>query len=111
MGTGWEAWKLARGLYIVPLLMAYTTLVTGPWQTAVPVVISAIAGLYALAAGMTGFLKRDTIWYEQGLLLIGGGMMIAPGVLTNAIGLAVAIGAYVLQRMKPDLRTPNVATA
>jgi TRAP transporter 4TM/12TM fusion protein len=111
MGTGWEAWKLARGLYIVPLLMAYTTLVTGPWQSAVPVVISAIAGLYALAAGMTGFLKRDTIWYEQWLLLIGGGMMIAPGVVTNAIGLAVAIGAYVLQRIKPDLRTPSVATA
>jgi TRAP transporter 4TM/12TM fusion protein len=111
MGTGWEAWKLARGLYIVPLLMAYTTLVTGPWQSAVPVVISAIAGLYALAAGMTGFLKRDTLWYEQGLLLIGGLLMIAPGIVTNAIGLAVAIGAYLLQRMKPDLRTPSVATA
>jgi TRAP transporter 4TM/12TM fusion protein len=111
MGTGWEAWKLARGLYIVPLLMAYTTLVTGPWQSAIPVVISAIAGLYALAAGMTGFLKRDTIWYEQGLLLIGGLLMIAPGIVTNAIGLAVAIGAYLLQRMKPDLRTPSVATA
>lgn len=113
MRTGWEAWKLARGLYIVPLLMAYTALVDGPWLDAVPVVVSALAGLYALTAGMSGFLRRQTSWYEQWLLLIGGGLMIAPGMVTNAIGLAVALAAYVTQRVRPDVggRPPKVATA
>lgn len=103
MGTGYEAWKLARGLYIVPLLMAYTTLVTGPAVSAIPVVVSAAIGIYALTAGMTGYLRRDTTWYEQAVLLIGGGLMIAPGMLTNALGVAIAIAAYVMQRLRPQL--------
>jgi hypothetical protein len=31
----------------------------------------------ALTAGMSGYLRRETTWYEQGLLLAGGGLMIA----------------------------------
>ncbi|PJA60660.1 MAG: C4-dicarboxylate ABC transporter permease, partial [Rhodobacterales bacterium CG_4_9_14_3_um_filter_71_31] len=33
MGTGFTAWKLAKGLYIVPVLFAYTPFLSGdPWQ-------------------------------------------------------------------------------
>lgn len=114
MGTGVQAWKLARGLYIVPLLMAYTPLVTGPVIEVIPVVISAMLGIYALTAGMEGYLRRDTTWYEQGILLLGGGLMIAPGMLTNVIGLAIAIAIWLVQRFRPDVGagTPSkVATA
>ena len=107
MKTGWEAWKLARGLYIVPLLMAYTPLVTGPVVDVIPVVISAIFGIYFLTAGMERFLRRDATWYEQIILLAGGGLLIAPGMLTNLTGLAVAVVAYVLQRVNPDIETKS----
>ena len=113
MRTGYEAWKLARGLYIVPLLMAYTPLVTGPVSEVIPVVVSAMFGIYALTAGMSGYLRRDTTWYEQALLLIGGLLMIAPGMVTNGIGLTVAVSAYLLQRVRPNLSvgpTTNAST-
>jgi TRAP transporter 4TM/12TM fusion protein len=112
MRTGWEAWKLARGLYIVPILMAYTPLVTGPWQPVVPVVISAIVGIYALSAGTTGYLRRETTWYEQFALLAGGVLMIAPGLLTNVVGLVIAAGVFGLQYLRPthpEAKTGSVA--
>jgi TRAP transporter 4TM/12TM fusion protein len=97
MRTAWESWLLARGLYIVPFLMAYTALVDGPVRDAVPVVISAVLGIYALSAGISGYLRRRTTWYEQWALIIGGCLLIAPGLATNAVGLVVAALVWLLQ--------------
>lgn len=102
MRTAWESWLLARGLYIVPFLMAYTALVDGPFAEAIPVVISAVAGIYLLSAGMSGYLRRRTTWYEQWALIIGGCLLIAPGMLTNAIGLAIGLAIWGLQRLRPE---------
>jgi len=104
MRTAVQAWLLARGLYIVPFLMAYTPLVTGPWQDAVPVVITALIGIYGLSAGFSGYLRRRTTILERLLLLTGGVLLIAPSMLSNATGLALLVVAYVLQRV---LRAPR----
>lgn len=102
MGTAWQAWLLARGLYIVPFLMAYSPLIDGPWQAAVPVVITALIGIYGLCAGFAGYLRRRTTVPERLLLLVGGGLLIAPGMLSNVIGLALLVAVYVLQRAFPQ---------
>jgi TRAP transporter 4TM/12TM fusion protein len=101
MRTAWQAWLLARGLYIVPFLMAYSPLIDGPWQDAVPVVISALFGIYGLTAGMAGYLRRAATIPERVLLLVGGVLLIVPGLLSNGIGLALLVLAYVLQRISP----------
>ncbi len=54
MATGLASWKLAKGLYIVPLLFAYTPLLSGNWETAFTIFIFAIFGLYGLAAALQG---------------------------------------------------------
>jgi TRAP transporter 4TM/12TM fusion protein len=102
MRTAWESWLLARGLYIVPFLMAYTALVDGPFADAVPVVISAVIGIYLLSAGMSGYLRRRTAWYEQWLLIVGGCLLIAPGMLTNAVGLVIGLAVWALQKLRPQ---------
>jgi TRAP transporter 4TM/12TM fusion protein len=101
MRTCWEAWLLARGLYIVPFLMAYSPIIDGPFGDAVPVVGTAVVGIFALCAGMSGYLRRPTRSWERALLLIGGGLLIAPGFLTNAVGLALTVAVYLLQRATP----------
>lgn len=101
MRTAWQAWLLARGLYIVPLLMAYTPLIDGPWQAAAPVVVTALIGIYGLMAGFAGYMRRVTTIFERVLLLVGGGLMIAPGMVTNGAGLAILVAVYVLQRVFP----------
>lgn len=48
MATGLTSWKLAKGLYLVPLLFVYAPLITGTWLQRVEVFLWAALGLYAL---------------------------------------------------------------
>jgi TRAP transporter 4TM/12TM fusion protein len=107
MRTGWEAWKLARGLYIVPILMAFSPLVTGPFGKAAPVAITAIGGIFLLCAGMSGYLHRRTTLVEQLALLAAGALMITPNLLIEAGGLLLGVAVYVWQRRTPDLVTKS----
>ena len=58
MATGVQSWKLAKGLYIVPVLFAYTPILSGDWGAAFTVFVFAVVGIYALAAGMQGCMER-----------------------------------------------------
>lgn len=111
MRTAWESWLLARGLYIVPFLMAFTPLIDGPFADAVPVVISAVIGIYVLSAGMSGYLRRPMPWYGQSVLLLGGILLIAPGTVTNLTGFGIAAVVYVVQLLRHGRATPESAQA
>ena len=49
MRTGFMSWKLGKGLYIVPLLFAYSPLITGTWMDKIEVFAFALVGLVAFA--------------------------------------------------------------
>ncbi|PML81243.1 TRAP transporter permease [Enterovibrio norvegicus] len=57
MATGFTAWKIAKGLYIVPLLMAYTPLVSGDFQQVIVVTGFSILGTWSLIACLEGYLE------------------------------------------------------
>lgn len=100
MGTAGHAWMIGRGLYIVPLLMAYSPLVTGPVSAALLPAASAFVGIYVLCSGMSRYLLKPSNWLETITLLIGGGLLIAPGLLTNLFGLALFLVVLAYQRYK-----------
>ena len=58
METGFQSWKVAKGLYIVPLLFAYTPFVGGSWDQVFMIFFFALFGVYAFAAGIEGFLEN-----------------------------------------------------
>jgi len=58
MATGVTAWKVAKGLYIVPLLFAYTPLLSGDPVAALTVFGFALVGVYGLAAALQGWMER-----------------------------------------------------
>ncbi len=64
MRTGLYSWKLAKGLYIVPILFAYTPMLGGSWTDDFIIFFFAFIGLYAFAGGFQGFLEN-----RLGLLL------------------------------------------
>lgn len=85
--TGFTAWKLAKGLYIMPILFAYTPFLYGDWPSAIEIFLFTLVGLYAFAAAFQGHLERDhglvvrlllggvatcLLWPEQPLLHWGG---------------------------------------
>ncbi len=57
METGFTAWRIAKGLYLVPILMAYTPLITGDWFDAARIFVVAAVGLYALLGSLYGVLE------------------------------------------------------
>ena len=78
MATGLTAWKLAKGLYLIPLLFAYTPLVNGSWLEAIEVAVFALIGLYALAAALEAWLEGPIGALERLLLAACGLVLIAP---------------------------------
>ena len=49
IATGITSWKVAKGLYLVPVLFAYSPLISGTWPERIEVFIWSCMGLYAMA--------------------------------------------------------------
>jgi TRAP transporter 4TM/12TM fusion protein len=79
MLTGFTAWKIAKGLYIVPLLFAYTDLVGGTTAEVLTIAGFAVVGLYALSAGLQGYLETPLNWPLRAIALLAGGTLLWPG--------------------------------
>ncbi|TVQ56742.1 MAG: TRAP transporter fused permease subunit [Rhodobacteraceae bacterium] len=62
MATGFTSWKLAKGLYIVPLLFAFTPILSGDWAEALRITAFAAVGVYGLAASMEGWMESRLAW-------------------------------------------------
>ncbi len=72
MATGVEAWKIAKGLYIVPVLFAYTPLATGEWLQVLQVGFFSLFGIYALNALIQKYAEGPLVWWSYLLLILGG---------------------------------------
>lgn len=57
MRTGFTSWKIAKGLYIVPILIAYTDILSGSWERVLWISACALVGIYALAVALQGVLE------------------------------------------------------
>ena len=103
MKTAINATKLAIAAFIVPYIFAMNPAmllvnVTNPLQV-VQIVISALVGLFGVAAALNGFLYRKINPLFRLLLIAGGLGMMVPGTFTDVLGLAVVGGIVFYQRM------------
>jgi len=97
MATGLTAWKLAKGLYLIPLLFAYTPLVNGSWLEALQVALFALIGLYALAGVLEGWLEGPVGWLQRLLLAASALVLLTPGSLWSAVPAAVLVVVLVIR--------------
>ena len=97
MSTGVQSWKLAKGLYIVPILFAYTPLLSGDWQAAFVIFAFAVVGIYALAAGLQGCMERRLSLPFRALALAAGAACLWPAlILVNVVGAAATLALLVV---------------
>lgn len=99
METGLQSWKIAKGLYIVPLLFAYTPLVGGAWHEVFQIFFFALFGLYAFSAALQGFMEAK-LNPPVRLLTLGTAVALLwpTSWLIHLIGLVVLIVIFVLNR-------------
>jgi TRAP-type uncharacterized transport system fused permease subunit len=101
MATGLTAWKIAKGLYIVPLLFAYTPLLGGEPLEVLEVFVFGVIGLYAAGAALQGYLEAPVSGLGRALLLLIAAALLWPGgPWMHLAGAAVFAGVYVLNRRK-----------
>ncbi|MCY9785861.1 TRAP transporter fused permease subunit [Nocardiopsis sp. EMB25] len=81
MRAGAAAWKFAKGLYLIPVMMAYSALlaVDGPVLELAAAVLSGCVALAAAAIAIEGhFLRRTTLGERLGLILAAALVMVGP---------------------------------
>ena len=110
MRTGFQAVKLALAAFIVPYIFAIdpalimvkdvvgSTVEFLPLTSALPVAATAIIGILCLAAAVEGYLLKKTSIIERILLGAAALMLLKPGLVTDAFGIAVLVGTYFLQK-------------
>ena len=98
MRTGLMAWKIAKGLYLVPLLIAYCGLVDWNVQAVIVTGVFAIIGTYCFVAAIEGYLEYELNIALRAVLLVAGLALVWPdmSLIVRVIAAAVffAIFAY-----------------
>jgi len=116
MKTALNATKLAIAAFIVPYIFALNPAMlfmnelgelfsVGIFEVT-QIVLSALLGLFGVAAALNGhlFCKINILFR---LLLVAGGLcMMIPGTLTDVIGLAVVVVIVLVQRMMSRKKAP-----
>ncbi len=107
MATGLQAWKLAKGLYVVPLLFAYTPFIGGTWAGDLTIFFFAFFGLYAFAAGIEGFMESKLNPLFRLLSLAAAAALLWPAPwLVHLAGLVILIGLFILSKRKDTSGSP-----
>ncbi len=97
MATGFQAWKIAKGLYIVPLMFAYTPLISGNWFEIIQIGFFALFGIYAINCLVQNYAEGPLkIWHYPLLVLGIVGTFLPLNLLSNLVGAVLIIVVVVL---------------
>ena len=104
MKTGINATKLAIAAFIVPYIFAYSPAmlfvnVTSVWEV-IQIVLSALLGIFGVAAGLEGFVLRKMNWLFRLACIVGGLTLMIPGTVSDLIGLVLIGGVFVIQYLQ-----------
>ena len=105
MKTGVTATRLAIAAFIIPFVFAYSPaiLFVGEsilWYEVALIVITAVIGMIGVAAGLSGYLVGDMNVVERIATILGGVLLIIPGVWTDIAGIALVAVAVAWQLMQ-----------
>ncbi len=106
METSVASFKIGIAAFIVPFMFFYNgaLLMEGTWFEVIRAGITAIIGVFLLSGGVQGwFLGARSAWFIRLAILLGALFMIEGGLMTDLIGVAIAVAAYLVQKfLHPD---------
>jgi TRAP-type uncharacterized transport system fused permease subunit len=107
MRTAFTSWKLAKGLYIIPIIMAYRPLLgmgSGyellHWQVVWTMVVTML-GLIAFASAIERYLMRRATWIETLLFWLAAAGLFWPSYWTDGLGLVALAVVVAMQKWSP----------
>ena len=93
MRTAIQATKLAIGAFIVPYAFAMSPamlLIDTSLPEVLMITVTSLVGIASVSASMEGYVMGGLNWFQRGLMLAGGLMMIVPGLTTDFVGVALS---------------------
>lgn len=110
METGFQAWKIAKGLYIVPLMFAYTPLISGEWFEVLQVGFFALFGIYAINSLIQTYAEGPLNIGLYAMLIIGGiGSFWPLNWAANLVGALLILAVIIIssRALKSELKLAN----
>ncbi|MCP5420722.1 MAG: TRAP transporter fused permease subunit [Gammaproteobacteria bacterium] len=103
MSTGLMAWKIAKGLYIVPLLIAFTPFLSGDVGEDLVIFGFGVAGIYALNGAIDGHMEAPLAWLGRSVSLGAATALLWPhSTALHLVGLGLLAGVFALNwRTRP----------
>ena len=78
MQTGLVSWKVGKGMYIIPLLFAFTPLITGTWFERVEIFGFALMGIMSFSIVMEGFWDQKMMILERVMFAFAAVLLLTP---------------------------------
>ena len=101
MATGFASWKLAKGLYIVPLMIAYTPFLSGDWGVMLLIFFFGVFGIYGIAAALQGCMEKPIGLPLRAVALIAGAACLWPAPLAlHVCAAAIVTGMFIYTKRR-----------
>ena len=112
MATGFTAWMIAKSLYIMPLLFAYTPFLAGDFWLSLWIFAFGTVGIYALTAAISGWMEAPLSWPERLLLAATGTALLWPtGPIVNVPGFLFFLALFAFNLWRGRRRKAQPAAA
>jgi TRAP transporter 4TM/12TM fusion protein len=99
MQTGFASWKLAKGLYIIPFLFAYTPILfEGPVAEVLITAAAGMVGLFGFTVFWEGYLLRRLHIWEWGVIGLCTTALFWPNNLARGAGFVIFGLIYISQK-------------
>lgn len=106
--TGINASKLAIAAFIIPymfVLQPELLMIDTSFFEILLILTTAIAGMIAIGAGLIGYWYIKLNWIFRIISLIGGGLLMYPGIYSDLIGFIIFAGMLLTQYFKSKKET------
>jgi len=111
MRTAFNATRLAIAAFIVPYIFAMNPAMLFVDSNAVEIIticITAVIGIFGVSAGLSGFVFTRMNILVRLASVVGGLMLLIPGIQTDIIGIALIAAILVLQKVISKRALPAV---
>jgi TRAP transporter 4TM/12TM fusion protein len=111
MATGFTAWKISKGMYLMPILFAYTAFLYGSWFEMLTIFVTAVIGVYALGAAIEGHMETPLNWPLRIITGIAGCAVMWPRTplidILGCIVILVILGISIARDRKRSQLAPS----
>lgn len=108
--TAFQSMRLGIAAYIVPFIFAYkpALLLMGTPFEVTEACIAALIGISFIAIGLEGYLFRSLQMWKRGIFILGGLILMVPGLLFDAVGLCLVFPVFLMEwRARKSASTQN----